>query len=157
MHTLMASMALKDGRPWLVFGTMGGNVSGRHGREERRGSAIPSWRCRGRSTCTSSLRRRRDRFRRIGQRARRAAVGGSARSVPSSKPAAHYGEINSCPPALKYCHSGAFALPGGTDNWPFMAELTDDRTISVARGKAVGGSSAVNGAFYGRGVPADDG
>lgn len=24
VHTLMASMALKDGRPWLVFGTMGG-------------------------------------------------------------------------------------------------------------------------------------
>src|SRR5207237_7825132 len=25
MHTLMPAMALRDGRPWLVFGTMGGD------------------------------------------------------------------------------------------------------------------------------------
>ena len=67
----------------------------------------------------------------------------------------HYGGIENYPPALKYSHSGAFALPGSADHWPFMAQLTEDRTISVARGKAVGGSSAVNGAFYGRGKPAD--
>lgn len=67
----------------------------------------------------------------------------------------HYGGIETYPPALKYNHSGAFALPGSVDSWPFMAQLTEDRTISVARGKAVGGSSAVNGAFYGRGTPAD--
>ncbi|MDI9979964.1 GMC family oxidoreductase N-terminal domain-containing protein [Rhodococcus sp. IEGM 1307] len=67
----------------------------------------------------------------------------------------HYGGIESHPPALKYCHSGAFAMPGSADHWPFMAQLTGDRVISVARGKTVGGSSAVNGAFYGRGAPAD--
>ncbi|MET7998953.1 GMC family oxidoreductase N-terminal domain-containing protein [Amycolatopsis sp. NPDC005232] len=77
------------------------------------------------------------------------------RSVLVLEAGRHYGEIDSYPPALKYCHSGAFAMPGSIDNWPFMAQLTDDRTISVARGKAVGGSSAVNGAFYGRGTPAD--
>lgn len=77
------------------------------------------------------------------------------RSVLVLEAGRHYGEIDHYPPALKYCHSGAFAMPGSVDNWPFMAQLTDDRAISVARGKAVGGSSAVNGAFYGRGVPAD--
>lgn len=77
------------------------------------------------------------------------------RSVLVLEAGRHYGGIDTYPPALKYCHSGAFAMPGSTDNWPFVAHLTDDRTIPVPRGKAVGGSSAVNGAFYGRGVPAD--
>lgn len=77
------------------------------------------------------------------------------RSVLVLEAGRHYGEIDSYPPALKYCHSGAFAMPGSVDSWPFTARLTDDRAISVARGKAVGGSSAVNGAFYGRGIPAD--
>lgn len=77
------------------------------------------------------------------------------RSVLVLEAGRHYGEIDSYPPALKYCHSGAFAMPGSIDNWPFTAQVTDDRIISVARGKAVGGSSAVNGAFYGRGAPAD--
>ncbi|GGJ71318.1 GMC family oxidoreductase [Streptomyces brasiliensis] len=77
------------------------------------------------------------------------------RSVLVLEAGRHYGEIDNYPPALKYCHSGAFAMPGSSDNWPFMAQLTADRAVSVARGKAVGGSSAVNGAFYGRGVPAD--
>ncbi|CNF57843.1 choline dehydrogenase [Mycobacterium tuberculosis] len=67
----------------------------------------------------------------------------------------HYGGIETYPPALKYSHSGAFAMPGSAECWPFMAHVTDDRTIPVPRGKAVGGSSAVNGAFYGRGAPAD--
>jgi choline dehydrogenase-like flavoprotein len=77
------------------------------------------------------------------------------RSVLLLEAGRYYGGIESYPPALKYNHSGAFAMPGSIDNWPFMAHLTDDRIISVARGKAVGGSSAVNGAFYGRGTPAD--
>lgn len=77
------------------------------------------------------------------------------RSVLVLEAGRHYGSIESYPPALKYCHSGAFAMPGSADSWPFVAQLTADRTISVARGKAVGGSSAVNGAFYGRGAPAD--
>lgn len=77
------------------------------------------------------------------------------RSVLVLEAGRHYGEIDAYPPSLKYCHSGAFAMPGSADSWPFTAQLTEDRTISVARGKAVGGSSAVNGAFYGRGVPAD--
>ncbi|WP_033295885.1 GMC family oxidoreductase [Amycolatopsis jejuensis] len=77
------------------------------------------------------------------------------RSVLVLEAGRHYGGIDRYPPALKYCHSGAFAMPGSADSWPFTAQLTGDRTISVARGKAVGGSSAVNGAFYGRGVPAD--
>jgi choline dehydrogenase len=79
----------------------------------------------------------------------------AGRSVLVLEAGRHYGGIETYPPALKYNHSGAFALPGSADNWPFMAQLTDGRTISVARGKAVGGSSAVNGAFYGRGTPAD--
>src|SRR5437868_5543381 len=71
------------------------------------------------------------------------------RSVLVLEAGRHYGGIESYPPALKYNHSGAFAMPGSIDNWPFTAQLTDDRSIPVARGKAVGGSSAVNGAYYG--------
>jgi choline dehydrogenase len=40
-------------------------------------------------------------------------------------------------------------------DWGFMAEMVEGRSIEYARGKVVGGSSAVNGCLALRGVPAD--
>jgi choline dehydrogenase len=40
-------------------------------------------------------------------------------------------------------------------DWGFFAEMVEGRTIDYARGKVVGGSSAVNGCLALRGIPAD--
>ncbi|MFV0251885.1 MAG: GMC family oxidoreductase [Beutenbergiaceae bacterium] len=40
------------------------------------------------------------------------------------------------------------AMPGHPNNWGFTANLTPDLTYSVARGKVLGGSTAVNGAYF---------
>jgi choline dehydrogenase len=45
--------------------------------------------------------------------------------------------------------------PGHPDNWTYLAELAEDVTYPVVRGRVVGGSSAVNGAYFIRGTPAD--
>ncbi|MBK4348554.1 GMC family oxidoreductase N-terminal domain-containing protein [Lacisediminihabitans changchengi] len=43
------------------------------------------------------------------------------------------------------------ALPGYPDNWSFLGHLTPDLPYSIARGKILGGSSTINGAYFIRG------
>ncbi|MEU2347103.1 GMC family oxidoreductase N-terminal domain-containing protein [Modestobacter sp. NPDC049651] len=45
--------------------------------------------------------------------------------------------------------------PGHPANWTYLAELAEDVTYPVVRGRVVGGSSAVNGAYFIRGTPGD--
>ncbi len=40
------------------------------------------------------------------------------------------------------------AMPGHPDNWSFPAHLTPERPYSVARGRILGGSSTINGAYF---------
>lgn len=40
------------------------------------------------------------------------------------------------------------AMPGHPNNWAFLANLTSDRPYLVARGKILGGSTAINGGYY---------
>ena len=47
------------------------------------------------------------------------------------------------------------ALPGHPNNWAFLANLTPELPYLVARGKILGGSSAINGAYYIRARAAD--
>lgn len=47
------------------------------------------------------------------------------------------------------------ARPGGALAWTYRADLGDGRPYDVARGKLLGGSSAVNGAAFVRARPAD--
>jgi choline dehydrogenase len=47
------------------------------------------------------------------------------------------------------------ARPGHPLNWSYAAELRPGRTVSVPRGRVVGGSSAINGANWVRATPAD--
>src|SRR5690606_37117293 len=47
------------------------------------------------------------------------------------------------------------AHPGHPLNWAYVGELRPGRTVSVPRGRVVGGSSAINGANWMRATPAD--
>src|ERR687894_3302741 len=46
------------------------------------------------------------------------------------------------------------ARPGHPLNWSYVAELRRGHTVSVPRGRVVGGSSAINGANWVRATPA---
>ncbi|MGO2113012.1 MAG: GMC family oxidoreductase N-terminal domain-containing protein, partial [Pseudoclavibacter sp.] len=47
------------------------------------------------------------------------------------------------------------AVPGGEHAWTYRADLGDGRPYEVARGRLVGGSSAVNGGLFLRARPSD--
>ena len=47
------------------------------------------------------------------------------------------------------------AMPGHPNNWSFLANLTPDRPYLVARGRILGGSTAINGGYYIRARAAD--
>jgi choline dehydrogenase-like flavoprotein len=47
------------------------------------------------------------------------------------------------------------AMPGHPNNWAFLAKLTPQLSYLVARGKIVGGSTAINGGYYIRARTAD--
>ncbi len=47
------------------------------------------------------------------------------------------------------------ALPGHSANWDYQGELTPELPYAVARGKLLGGSSAINGGYFVRATPGD--
>ena len=47
------------------------------------------------------------------------------------------------------------AMPGHPDNWSFMGNLTPRLPYSIARGRILGGSSTINGAYFIRGREED--
>lgn len=49
----------------------------------------------------------------------------------------------------------AATAPGHPLNWAYSAELVRDRVVAVPRGRVVGGSGAINGAYFVRAVPQD--
>jgi choline dehydrogenase len=59
------------------------------------------------------------------------------------------------PAEVRHVASLAAAVPGHPNNWAFTGALTPELTYSVPRGKIVGGSSSINGAYFMRGVPED--
>jgi predicted dehydrogenase (TIGR03970 family) len=56
---------------------------------------------------------------------------------------------------LRSATSLAGSVPGHPATWSFPGHLTPDRPFTVPRGRILGGSSAVNGAYFTRGTPAD--
>lgn len=63
--------------------------------------------------------------------------------------------IESYPPELRYgAHFGA-SMPGHPNNWNFDATLRPGVHQPLSRGKVVGGSSALNGTIFSRGLPED--
>ena len=63
--------------------------------------------------------------------------------------------IDAYPPELRYgAHFGA-SMPGHPNNWNFDATLRPGVHQPLPRGKIVGGSSALNGTIFSRGLPED--
>jgi choline dehydrogenase len=59
------------------------------------------------------------------------------------------------PPELRGAGTLRGAAPGQPTSWQVPALLPGGGTVRVPRGRAVGGSSAVNGGYFVRGTPAD--
>ena len=67
----------------------------------------------------------------------------------------HFKTIEEFLPALQQGGSLASSFRGHPNNWSFKAKLTPELSYSVPRGLVVGGSSALNGTVFIRGVPED--
>ena len=59
------------------------------------------------------------------------------------------------PAALRDAATLGAATPGHPANWTYSAQLAEDVSYPVVRGRVLGGSSAVNGGYFVRGTPAD--
>ena len=81
----------------------------------------------------------------------------SKRSVLALEAGPDYPDMEQLPDDLKYARVLTASDVDAPHNWSFVGTATPlwDRTVPVPRGKAVGGSSAINGAIFLRGVPED--
>ncbi|MFF2299323.1 GMC family oxidoreductase [Arthrobacter sp. NPDC058127] len=52
------------------------------------------------------------------------------------------------PPGLLNAGTVQGAMPGHPNNWSFMGHLTPDRPYSIARGRILGGSTAISGTYF---------
>ncbi|MBN3496628.1 GMC family oxidoreductase [Arthrobacter pascens] len=52
------------------------------------------------------------------------------------------------PPELLNAGTVQGAMPGHPNNWSFMGHLTPDRPYSIARGRILGGSTAISGTYF---------
>lgn len=59
------------------------------------------------------------------------------------------------PPELRYSGVLSSMMPGHPNNWSLTARLSEDMLQPLPRGRVVGGSSALNGTLFTRGVRAD--
>ena len=66
-----------------------------------------------------------------------------------------YPTLEDFPREVTLARSMASSFPGHPRNWNFVAELTANRRYPIARGKIIGGSSAINGTYFVRGRPED--
>lgn len=64
------------------------------------------------------------------------------------------GPVSTLPEVTRVASLAATA-PGHPLNWGYAATLVRDRIVAVPRGRLVGGSSAINGAYFVRAVPQD--
>jgi len=77
------------------------------------------------------------------------------RSVLLVEAGSRYDGVDSYPPEIRYGAIFGAAVPGHRNNWNFDANLRDGVRQPLPRGKVVGGSSAVNGTLFTRGLPED--
>ena len=67
-----------------------------------------------------------------------------------------YPDLESLPEEVKYGYASATDIMTSDHNWQFTAKATDAaQPMMVPRGKVTGGSSAINGQIFLRGVPDD--
>jgi len=78
------------------------------------------------------------------------------RSVLLLEAGPDYPDFEHYPDDLKYGYTPDASAMGGPHNWSFVGTGTPDRhDLPVPRGKVVGGSSAINGQVFLRGIPED--
>ena len=66
-----------------------------------------------------------------------------------------YPDIDSLPEEVKYGYPSKKSVWDSGHNWQYTARGTDLTDIDVPRGKVTGGSSAINGQIFLRGIPED--
>ena len=66
-----------------------------------------------------------------------------------------YPDLDSLPEEVKYGYASGTEITTSEHNWQFTARGTDKTEILVPRGKVTGGSSAINGQIFLRGIPED--
>jgi choline dehydrogenase len=66
-----------------------------------------------------------------------------------------YPDIDSLPDEVKFGYATGTEISTSEHNWQFTGRGTDEAQILVPRGKVTGGSSAINGQIFLRGMPAD--
>ena len=79
------------------------------------------------------------------------------RSVLLLESGPDYPDFESYPDDLKYGYNQVGSAVGAPHNWSFSGKPTEEQgdTMPVPRGRVVGGSSAINGQVFLRGVPED--
>lgn len=78
------------------------------------------------------------------------------RSVLLLEPGPDYPDIETLPPELKLGVGGSIDMETNLHNWDYRARGTDlSGPVIVPRGRATGGSSAINAQIFLRGVPED--
>ena len=66
-----------------------------------------------------------------------------------------YPDIDSLPEEVKYGYKSTKPIWDSEHNWQFTARGTEETEIEIPRGKVTGGSSAINGQIFLRGIPED--
>ena len=66
-----------------------------------------------------------------------------------------YPDIDSLPEEVKYGYESTKSIWDSEHNWKYTARGTEETEIEVPRGKVTGGSSAINGQVFLRGIPED--
>ena len=79
------------------------------------------------------------------------------RSVLLLEAGPDYPDLEQLPDDLKYGYSPTASEMGATHNWSFTGQgsTTQTEPVAVPRGKVMGGTSAINGQVFLRGVPED--
>ena len=66
-----------------------------------------------------------------------------------------YPDIDSLPEEVKYGYKSTKSIWDSDHNWQYKARATEHAEIDIPRGKVTGGSSAINGQIFIRGIPED--
>jgi choline dehydrogenase len=79
----------------------------------------------------------------------------SSRHVTLLEAGPAFRSVDEIPADLLAGNKMAAAVPGHPHNWSWVGKLTPDLSFPIARGRVLGGSSAVNGTLFVRGTPDD--
>jgi choline dehydrogenase len=79
----------------------------------------------------------------------------SSKSILLLEAGPDYPDLDSLPEEVKFGYATGTEITTSDHNWQYTARGTDETEILVPRGKVTGGSSAINGQIFLRGIPQD--